>query len=255
MGANKVIPFSSFQRYQREDSAWANELVPELADYLADALPNWPEVIPAFVRVDCETDEITPLNPRRAPLIIKPPEDFGDSWSDPLTDSDKAKIRRYFTARETLRDHFGFIEVSSGKSNVTVDLNKERRDIGIKFECPRTSLMTCIEHELFDDLLIGNYMRTTLYNVDSLYPHFTPFVAKYGDNGGAKTKRELARYFGHYYMRDPVVHTLKKLADASEMTLRKVLPEGSTMFRVAKRTYYAYAGRQAIQSARRIGSS
>ena len=106
-------------------------------------------------------------------------------------------------------DHFGFIEVSAGKSNVTVDLNKERRDIGIKFECPRTSLMTCIEHELFDDLLIGNYMRTTLYNVEALYPHFTPFVAKYGDNGGAKTKRELARYFGHYYMRDPIAHTLK----------------------------------------------
>jgi hypothetical protein len=115
--------------------------------------------------------------------------------------------------------------------------------------------MTCIEHELFDDLLIGNYMRTTLYNVDALYPHFTPFVAKYGDNGGAKTKRELARYFGHYYMRDPIAHTLKRLADASEMTLRKVLPEGSAMFRVAKRTYYAYAARQAIQSARRIGSS
>ena len=41
------------------------------------------------------------------------------------------------------------------------------------------------------------------------------------------------RYFGHYYMRDPIVHTLKSLADASEMTLRKVLPEGSAMFRVA----------------------
>jgi hypothetical protein len=56
-------------------------------------------------------------------------------------------------------------------------------------------------------------------------------------------------------MRDPIAHTLKHLADASEMTLRKVLPEGSAMFRVAKRTYHAYAGRQAIQSARRIGSS
>ena len=77
--------------------------------------------------------------------------------------------------------------------------------------------MTCIEDELFGDLLIGNYMRTTLYNVEALYPNFTPFVAKYGDNGGAKTKRELARYFGHYYMRDPIAHTLKSLADASEM--------------------------------------
>ncbi len=153
-----------------------------------------------------------------------------------------------------MRDHFGFIEISAGKSTVTVDLNRERHNIGIKFECPRNSLMTCIEHELFDDLLIGNYMRTTLYNVEALYPHFTPFVAKYGDNGGVKTKREVARYFGHYYMRDPIAHTLKGLADASEMVLRKTIPEDSAMFRFAKRTYHAYAGRHAIHSVRRIGN-
>src|SRR5207302_1011629 len=103
MGANKVIPFSSFQRYQREDSAWANDLIPELADYQTEALPNWPEILPSFVRVDCETDEITQLNPRRAPRIMKRPEEFGDNWSDPLTAEDKTKIRRYFTARESLR--------------------------------------------------------------------------------------------------------------------------------------------------------
>ena len=48
MGASKVIPFSSFQCYQREDSVWAKDLVPELADYLAEAMPNWPEILPAF---------------------------------------------------------------------------------------------------------------------------------------------------------------------------------------------------------------
>src|SRR5260370_12809267 len=112
MGAKKGIPFSSFQCSQREDSTWDNDLVPELADYHADALPNWPEIIPAFVRVDCEPDEITPLNPRRAPRIIKRPEDFGDSWSDALTDTDQTKIRRYFMAPQTLHCHFEFIAVS-----------------------------------------------------------------------------------------------------------------------------------------------
>jgi hypothetical protein len=245
MGANKVIPFSSFQRYQREDSAWANDLIPELSDYQTHALQNWPQVLPAFVRVSCETDEITPINPPRAPRITRKPEDFGDSWSDPLTPDDKAKIHRYFTARETLYDHFGFIEVSAGGSRVTVDLNPDKRDVGISFECPRNSLMTCIEHEIFDDMLIGNYMRTTFHNIEGLYPHFTPYVAKYADNGGAKTKRELAVYFGHYYMRDPIAHTLKRLADASEMVLRKAVPEESAMFRFAKRSYHTYAARRA----------
>ncbi|PYJ40092.1 MAG: hypothetical protein DME86_13095, partial [Verrucomicrobia bacterium] len=144
------------------DSAWANDLIPELEDYYSHAVESWPEILPAFVRVNCQTDEITPINPPRSPRIIRKPEEFGDSWSDPLTAEDKIRIRNYFTAREALRKNFGFIEVSAGESSITVDLNRTKRNVGIRFECPRNSLMTCIEHELFDDLLIGNYMRTTL---------------------------------------------------------------------------------------------
>lgn len=243
MGARKVIPFSGFHRYQREDSVWINDLVPSLADYYTDALDKWPEILPAFVRVDCETDAITPLSPQRRPLVAKKPEDCGDSWSDPLTAEDKVKIRDYFTARETLHDHFGFIEVSAGGSSITVDLNGAKRDVGIHFEAPRNSLMSAVEQALFDDLLIGNYMRVTLYNVPGLYPHFTPYVGKYADNGGAKTKRELTRYFGHYYMRDPIGHTLKHFADAGEMVVRRALPEDSRMFGVAKRAYHTWMTR------------
>lgn len=241
MGANKIIPFSSFHRYQRADSIWANTLIPELADYAVGAMKNAAEVLPAFVRVDCETDRIEEIHPPRCSHAVTNPEDWGDNWSDPLTAEDKAKIREYFLARETLRDNFGFITVAAGGSSVTVDLNRDKREVGVSFECPRHSLMVCIENQLFDDLLIGNYMRTTLHNVPGLYPHFTPYVAKYGDNGGAKTKRELARYFGHYYMRDPLAHTLKHFATASEMAVRKLLPEESRLFRAAKRLYYDFA--------------
>jgi hypothetical protein len=243
MGANRIIPFSSFQRYQREDSAWANDLVPEVADYQSNGFAKGPEILPAFVRVDCESDEVIPIDPPRAAPVICKPEDFGDSWSDPLTEADKTKLRRYFTAREALRDQFGFIEVSAGGSSVTVDLNRDKRNVGIGFECPRQSLMIAIEHELFDDLLIGNFMRTTLHNVGGLYPHFTPYVAKYADNGGAKSKRELDVYFGHYYMRDPIAHTLKLFSTASETVVRRTLPEDSKIFRAAKRLYYDFIAR------------
>ena len=243
MGANKVIPFSSFQRYQREDSAWANELIPEITEYQKHAIANAPEILPAFVRVDCETDDIAPINPPRAAPVVYKPEEFGDSWSDPLTADDKIALRRYFSARETLYDHFGFIEISAGGSSVTVDLNRDKRNVGISFECPRHSLMTSVEQELFDDLLIGNFMRTTLHNVEGLYPYFTPYVAKYADNGGAKTRRQLGAYFGHYYMRDPIAHTLKHFSTASETVLRRTLPEDSRMFRAAKRLYYDFMTR------------
>ena len=33
----------------------------------------------------------------------------------------------------------------------------------------------------FDDLLIGNFMRTELYNA-ALYPHLAPIVSKIGGN-------------------------------------------------------------------------
>lgn len=244
VGATKIIPFSSFHRFQREDSAWANELVPELADYQAQALGTGPQMLPAFVRVDCDTDEVTPIDPPRAPRILRRPEDYGDSWSDPLTADDKSKIRAYFTAREALRDHFGFIEVAAGGTSVTVDLNRAMKHVGLSFEAPRHSLMTCIEQEIFDDLLIGNYMRTTLHNVPGLYPNFSPYVAKYGDNGGAKSKADLAVYFGHYRMRDPIGHVIKRLSTASEQTLRKAIPADSAMFRLAKKAYYQLAARR-----------
>ena len=201
-------------------------------------MEHWPEILPAFVRVDCETDEVTPIDPPRPPHIVKKPEEFGDSWSDQLTAEDKGLIRQYFSAREALRKNFGFVEVSAGGSSVTVDLNRTKGDVGIRFECPRNSLMSCIEHELFDDLLIGNYMRTTFFKLESLYPHFTPYVAKYADNGGAKTMPELGAYFRHYFMRDPVAHALRHLVNGSEMVLRTALPEGSALFRAAKRVYY-----------------
>jgi hypothetical protein len=43
--------------------------------------------------------------------------------------------------------------------------------------------MTAVEYQVFDDLLIGNFMRTKLHGGAKLYPHFTPRTAKYSDNG------------------------------------------------------------------------
>jgi hypothetical protein len=179
---------------------------------------------------------------------VKDPGEFGDSWSDPLVAEDKQKIRAYFQARAALRDHFGFIEVKAGGSGVVVDLNRNKRlrDVGITFNAPRHSLMSCIEHEFFDDLLIGNFMRTTLHNVDALYPHFTPYVAKYADNGGAKSRRDLMVYFGHYYLRDPIGHSLKKLLDGSESGVRSLLKENTRGFQIAKRLYYDFSARAAL---------
>jgi hypothetical protein len=196
------------------------------------------------VRVDCETDEVTELAPARLALEIKPPEAFGDNWSDPLEDSDLPIIERYFREREHLAKHFGFIEISAGGRRHTVLLNPELKDRGITFEAPRHSLMTCLEWQIFDDMLIGNYMKTTLHGVESLYPDFSPYVAKFADNGGAKSERDLGVYFHHYQMRDPIGLLMTRFATASEQWVRTCFGDDTRAFRAAKRIYYSLAARR-----------
>ena len=41
-------------------------------------------------------------------------------------------------------------------------------------------------------------MKVQLINVNSLYPDFTPYVAKYGDNGGVNNKADIKKYFNYY---------------------------------------------------------
>ena len=59
--------------------------------------------------------------------------------------------------------------------------------------------MKSIRREIFDDLLIGNFMKTQIINGDDLYnPDFTLSVAKYSDNGKVKAEEELKKYFNYY---------------------------------------------------------
>src|SRR5580765_700833 len=83
-GAHYSIPFSGFHMYQREDSSWANALIPSLTDYLSDALPIAPRVLPAFVRVNAESNEIRAIAPPRNAVRLQKPEAFDDNWSDSM---------------------------------------------------------------------------------------------------------------------------------------------------------------------------
>ena len=46
-------------------------------------------------------------------------------------------------------------------------------------------------------------MKVKLVGVKSLYPDFSPYVSKYGDNGGARNKEELKNYFNYYKFQSP----------------------------------------------------
>ena len=121
---------------------------------------------------------------------------FGDNWSDLLTEDDKKNLSNYFLKFEYLKKKFGFINFRIGKKDFNLKLSDRKE--GIKIETPRNSLIMSVRYNIFDDILIGNFAKFELINVPDLYPDFTPYVAKYGDNGNSRTLAELKSYFEYY---------------------------------------------------------
>ena len=109
--------------------------------------------------------------------------------------------------------------------------------------------MTSVKYEIFDDLLIGNFMKVTLHGEwgpNRLYPDFSPWVAKYGDNGRAHTMKELREYHRSYRERAPGDYLrhrfetgfLMPLQQATASALRSRLGTSSLLFRTAKSAYW-----------------
>ena len=252
-GATCVVPFSAMHRYQRSDSVWANCRSATMADYEAGFERDKVELLPAYLRYDCLSDEVTPLNPRRNEGPPVEPAQFGDDWSEPLTPEDKASLRRYFTAVEHLATNIDFLRFKVGGEETVIELRKARFSRGLTFEVPRASLAAAVKYEIFDDLLIGNFMKVTLHGPwqpGRLYPDFTPYVSKFADNGRAKTLAELREYQRKYFARDPEgylrhrfeVAFVMPLQKATSSLLRSRLGANSSLFRSAKKTYWSLRG-------------
>ncbi len=238
VGANKVIPFSSHHQYQRTDSIWAQEYVTPMHAY-TKGLHEDTEFIPAFVNIDCISHEYKQIHPQPLKIDIKEPEEFGDNWSDELDKNDKMIIDNYFQEKELIRKRLAFINFNVGGKTHTTALNK-RSNKGITFTVPRTSLMKSVQFEIFDDLLIGNFMKTTLHNMSSLYEcDFNFLLTKYGDNGLAKTEVEVEEYLQEYKNRSGRQYIYDSFLDSSANILNRVLTNrGSPLRRLIKSIYY-----------------
>jgi hypothetical protein len=247
LGIRNVIPFSSFHSYQRSDSIWAQNYVTPLDDYSRGFDHKNHNFIPAFSHIDCATGEITPLNPESMETMVRPPEAFGDNWSDGLARDDLAKLSDYFRSRELVRDYLSFINFRVGGRDNFVALDG-KKDRGITFEVPRNSLMTAVDCETFDDLLIGNFMKTTLHRFDSLYDRgeFNYAVTKFGDNGRAKTHREVDAYLREYRRRAGADWYYRRLyentLDRVRSTAIAYLPRESPTWRGAYQVYRMLVG-------------
>jgi len=109
--------------------------------------------------------------------------------------------------------------------------------------------MLAVQYEIFDDMLIGNFMKTTLHgrlksDKPTLYPYFSPYAPKYADNGRAKSKKELNLYFKEYRERlesrkiaDSLI--IQKFEARSKNFFRSCIPQHSVVYKTAKQVYYS----------------
>jgi hypothetical protein len=255
-GARFFVPFSSLHRYQRTDSAWASDRAAQPDDYRLGWDSQRAELLPAFIRVDCAKDDFTRIDPAPTEDKLYPPEYFGDHWDAPLEPGDVAQVRAYFSRFEKLSEALDFLTLRVGGREHTLTFAGRRRRVrGLTLEAPRHSLMTAVGYQVFDDLLIGNFAKVTLHGpwnrAMPLYPDVTPWVAKYGDNGGARTREELALYFAEYRRRDQygyVRHLVKNqlvapMEELSKNVLRATVGPQSDAYRRAKRSVRALRAR------------
>jgi hypothetical protein len=251
LGARFVIPFSSMHRYQRADSLWANGYTTRLSDYPQGFSSRSSELLPAFIRYDCATDTAQRINPPETPVRVREPREFGDDWSEPLEAGDRRLLAAYFRRILHLGTFLDFVAFRVGGEESLIELAPRRFRRGITFEAPRHSLVSAVTHEVFDDLLIGNFMRTTLHGRWprlALRPDFTPYVAKYGDGGRAHTTTELAAYFRTYRRRAPFEFVRHRIRQRAMDTIWRHYTLESAGWRLARSAYRAWRRARAAAS-------
>ncbi len=244
-----MIPFSSFHRYQRDDSVWCQEYVTPLSAIAKAQTGGGCEQLPAFIRYDCEKDDYQRLDPPENGGGVAEAASFGDVWSEPLERDEIAKLTKYFQSIEFLADKIDSLCFVVGGREHRIELHAPRTGPlftgrSITFEVPRASLMSAVAYEIFDDLLIGNFMKTTLHGnwgtalaPNVLYPYFTPWIVRYADNAQVKTHDELREYFSVYRKRAPFDYLLHRLEHEGVQKLRSLIRPNSPLFHTATRAY------------------
>lgn len=239
LGTTHVVPFSSMHRYQRSDSVWANAFAANLDEHGLGFNSARAKLLPPYVSFNCASDSYSSLNPSPNPDVTLNPSIFGDNWSDPLEKGELEMATAYFKGPEKLADTLGFINLRVGGKDNLIPLGGSAK-LGVTFEAPRQSLMTAIRYEIFDDMLIGNFMKTTLHGVwpaSQLHHNLTPYLCKYSDNGRAKTKEQLSAYFREYEKRSGEVRSFRRRQKAREIFV-EIVGRNSAIFKLAKAVYH-----------------
>ena len=246
LGAQAFVPFATMHRYQRDDSIWANEYTTPIDAFSLGFTDTSRELLPAFIRYDVRTHTVTQIDPAENPIEPKSSREFGDDWDERLSPSDVEVIGNYFEGFDLLHDVVDTVTFRVGGVDHAFEVG-ENTGRSVRFDTPRRSLVDTAEWKIFDDLLIGNFMRTTLsgdWPTNSLRPDFSSRVAKYADNGLAHTEADVERYLAAYRRRSPRDHVEYELRRRYSLFVKRLarksrthVASGSALHRAGQRLY------------------
>ena len=225
LGVGHFCCSSSQHAYVRNDASWAKEYLVKWSDIQSMWIRPAVKIHQPFVTVDMATGVVTPT-PFNKETDDKRTYDptGGDDWNTKLTEEQWQEATAFFQKYESLEDIVDFIGLTIGGERR--DIRTSKRSVpkdqmrGIHFRVPAQSFLECIKWGYFDDLLIGNFMKTELINAQ-LYPEFTPNLAKYGGNAHAYTKKAVKELKSYYMRRNIWAYIPWRL---SELMRWKILP-------------------------------
>ncbi len=208
LGAKYFCCSSSQHIYARPDSIWANPyriLYDEIRHY-------WDrqsvKIVPPYVTMDAQTGHYVENYPEGTSDISQISDKTGDDdWNERLSGQEWDQVAAFFRRFELLKRRIDFIEVSVGGESrrfATRPSSPLSGGDGVTFYVPRRSLIEAVTYGYFDDLLIGNFMKTQLHGRAKLYPYVTPIIAKLGGNARVFTHSQYYRFLWRYLRRNPV---------------------------------------------------
>ena len=201
IGCTHAMHFSSFHKYVRTDSLWANSYTtPE-----KDLKRGWDQKIgyyQQFSSISLTSNgfkKIDSIYPEYNNVSIDPPEKFNDYWDQDPSVEDIKLIKKYLAQiREVGNESF---KIKVGKKIISADKSFDNTLTDKKFiiHAPRNSLVRAIRLNIFDDLLIGNFAKLIIYSKQkSNYRKTLKFASKYIDNLEIKNAEELKTFLWIY---------------------------------------------------------
>ncbi len=212
MGVQHFCCSSSQHLYVRQDSIWANDLRISWQDMQAHWYSDQVRLVEPYVTVDLDTLDIVPNHPSHETDLSRITQQTGDDdWADRLTAAEWEQVWGFLRRIETLKGVADFISFTVGGEKRTFyptgekGLPRSDRQKGVHFMIPRQSLMDAVSSGYFDDLLIGNFMKTELVNM-KLYPDFSPRLTKFGGGAKVRTHAGMRRMWWRYFRRNPLAY-------------------------------------------------